>query len=118
VFSVEVTIPNPERQLKAGMIATVTVDAPASPQIAPGLLTVPIAAIVKSPRTAGGYGVFLAEGGGERTTARARDVGLGAIAGNRVAVTAGLVEGDRVIVSGASLLTDGDSVRVIPGQDQ
>jgi RND family efflux transporter MFP subunit len=119
VFAVEVTIPNPQRQLKAGMIAAVAVEQPAGgPRIAPGALTVPIAAIVKSPHTTGGYGVFLAEGAAERTTARARDVGLGAIAGNRVAVISGLAEGDRVIVSGPSLLTDGDPVRVIPGQDQ
>jgi RND family efflux transporter MFP subunit len=115
VFNVEVTIPNPRRELKAGMIATVEVASPTGPEIAPGLLTVSVAAIVKSPKKTGGFAVFLADGGGERTTARARDVSLGAIAGNRVAVAAGLAAGERVIVTGASLLTDGDAVRVIPG---
>jgi multidrug efflux system membrane fusion protein len=118
VFTVEVTIPNPRQQLKAGMVATVEVAGPAGSEITPGLLTVSVSAIVKSPRTAGGYAVFLADGGDERTTARARDVGLGAISGNRVAVASGLAAGDRVIVSGASLLTDGDRVRVIPGESE
>jgi len=39
------------------------------------------------------------------------------IAGNRVAIDSGLEVGDRVVVSGASLLTDGDPVRVIPGSE-
>jgi len=116
VFSVEVTIPNPRQQLKAGMIATVEVASTAGPEPASGLPSVEVAAIVKSARTAGGYAVFLAEGEGERATAQARDVSLGAISGNRVAVTAGLTAGERVIVTGASLLTNGDPVRVIPGE--
>jgi RND family efflux transporter MFP subunit len=118
VFSVEVTIPNPRRELKAGMIATVEVASPTGPEIAPGLLTVSVGAIVKSPRTSGAFAVFLADGAGERATARARDVSLGAISGNHVAVSAGLAAGDRVIVTGASLLTDGDAVRVIPGEGE
>jgi len=32
-----------------------------------------------------------------------------------VSVESGLAVGDRVVVSGASLLHDGDAVRVIPG---
>jgi len=116
VFSVEVTIPNPRRQLKAGMVATVAVPAATGPEIPPGLNWVSVAAIVKSGRTDGGYAVFLADGDGEHATAQARDVKLGAIAGNRVAVTAGLEAGQRVIVTGASLLTNGDPVRVIPGE--
>jgi len=117
VFSVEVTIPNPGRQLKAGMVATVEVPAPAGPEIPAGQSTVSLAAIVKSARTAGGYAVFVADGPDERAAARARDVTLGGISGNRVAVTAGLKAGERVIVSGSSLLVDGDPVRVIPGSE-
>lgn len=118
VFNVEVTIPNPRQELKAGMIATVEVASPGGLELTPGLLTVSVSAIVKSPRTTEGFAVFLADGGGDRATARARDVSLGAISGNRVGVTAGLAAGERVIVTGASLLTDGDAVRVIPGEGE
>jgi len=117
VFSVEVTIPNPGRRLKAGMVATVEVPAPTGPEIPPGQPTVSLGAIVKSARTTGAYAVFVADGPDERTTARARDVTLGSISGNRVAVTAGLKAGERVIVTGSSLLVDGDPVRVIPGSE-
>jgi multidrug efflux system membrane fusion protein len=116
VFSVEVTIPNPERQLKAGMVATVEVAAAAAPDIPAGSPTVSVAAIVKSSRP-GAFAVFLADGPDDAATARLRDVTLGRVSGNRIAVSAGLKLGDRVIVSGASLLVDGDRVRVIPGSE-
>jgi RND family efflux transporter MFP subunit len=116
VFSVEVTIPNPDRRLKAGMIGTVEVASAHAPDIPVGSATVPVSAIIKSSRP-GAYAVFLADGPDEAATARARDVTLGPIAGNRVAVETGLEAGDRVVVSGASLLVDGDRVRVIPGKE-
>lgn len=115
VFSVEVTIANPRRQLKPGMIATVDVPTASTQAVATGQLTVSFAAVVKSPRVAGGYAVLLVEGPDARATARVQDVQLGPISGNRVAVTQGLNASQRVIVTGASLLTDGDPVVVIPG---
>jgi RND family efflux transporter MFP subunit len=116
VFNVEVTIPNADRRLKAGMIATVEVDSGDQPGIEPGSATVSVSAIVKSSRP-GAFAVFVADGPDDGASARARDVTLGSISGNRVAVTGGLKPGDRVIVSGASLLVDGDRVRVIPGAE-
>jgi RND family efflux transporter MFP subunit len=116
VFNVEVTIPNARRQLKAGMIATVEVAASNAPDIPAGTPTVSVSAIVKSARP-GAFAVFVAEGQGDKATARAREVSLGRISGNRVAVETGLKIGDPVVVSGASLLTDGDPVRVIPGSE-
>lgn len=114
VFSVEVTIPNRDGKLKAGMIASVELGTPNQPDIAPGSATVSVSAIVKSARS-GSFAVFVAEGPDDKAVARGRDVSLGRISGNRIAVTSGLKVGDRVVVSGASLLTDGDPLRVIPG---
>jgi RND family efflux transporter MFP subunit len=116
VFSAEVTIPNPEGRLKPGMIATVEVASAGLPDIAAGAPTVSVAAVVKSKRP-GAFAVFVADGPDDGATARARDVSLGRISGNRVAVDGGLQVGERVIVSGASLLVDGDRVRVIPGRE-
>jgi multidrug efflux system membrane fusion protein len=114
VFNVEVTIPNAARQLKAGMVASVDVVLDTTPPLEAGSPTVSVAAIVKSSRP-GAFAVFLADGPDDAAVARARDVSLGRIAGNRVAVASGLRVDDRVIVSGASQLVDGDRVRVIPG---
>jgi multidrug efflux system membrane fusion protein len=116
VFNVEVTIANADGRLKAGMIASVQVAAEGRPEIAAGAPTVSVSAVVKAGRP-GAFAVFLAEGPDDGATARRRDVGLGRISGNRVAVDTGLAVGDRVIVSGASLIVDGERVRVIPGQE-
>jgi multidrug efflux system membrane fusion protein len=117
VFSVEVTIPNPDGRLKAGMIGKVEVAAQHLPDIPPGSPTVSVSAIVTSSR-GGAYAVFVVEGPDDAATARARDVTLGPISGNRVAVASGLKVGDRVVVTGASLLVDGDRLRVIPGEGE
>jgi RND family efflux transporter MFP subunit len=113
VFNVEVTIPNADRRLKAGMIASVEV-APQGIEIPAGSTTVPVSAVVKSPRGSA-YAVFVVQGAAENATVRAFEVELGRINGNRVAVVSSLEPGQRVVVSGASLLVDGDRVRVIPG---
>jgi RND family efflux transporter MFP subunit len=116
VFNVEVTIPNPDRRLKAGMIASVEVAGLEGAALTPGAPTVSVAAVVKSGKP-GAFAVFVADGPEDGATALRRDVTLGGISGNRVAVSRGLAVGDRVIVSGASLLVDGDRVRVIPGAE-
>jgi multidrug efflux system membrane fusion protein len=115
-FSVEVTISNPERLLKPGMIATVQVPAAAA-AAAEGLPTVSLAAVVKAPGGAG-YAVFVAEGPEGKTVAHARAITLGPIAGNRVSVAGGVKTGEQVIVTGASLLRDGEPVRLIPGGEE
>ena len=46
--------------------------------------------------------------------ARARPVTLGPVQGNLVVITSGLQAGERVVVMGASLVVDGEQVRVIP----
>jgi multidrug efflux system membrane fusion protein len=115
VFSVEVTIPNADGRLKAGMIASVELEPADAPDIPQGASSVSVSAVVKSTKP-GGFAVFVVGGTGETGAARVREVSLGRIAGNRVAVETGLRQGERVVVSGASLLTDGDAVRVIPGE--
>jgi len=89
-----------------------------------GLASLALAGVLVLPRSSGqvppAEGPTAPEGSGgpdERTVARARDVGLGGISGNRVAVTTGVRAGEKVIVTGASLLVDGDPVRVIPGSE-
>jgi multidrug efflux pump subunit AcrA (membrane-fusion protein) len=51
------------------------------------------------------------------STARRKEVELGAILGTQVIVTAGLAPGEPVITDGAAWLTDGRSVRVV-GDDR
>jgi hypothetical protein len=110
VFDVEVTIANKDGQLRPGMIGTVAV-ARATADATP-LLAVPLTAIVK-PTAGGRYAVLVVERQGSADVARVKTVELGQVMGNGIAVLKGLAAGDRVVVSGANLLVDGEAVRVV-----
>ena len=112
VFTVEVTIANADRLLKPGMIASVAVDAPAAGEQDAKRGLVPLAAIVSSG--ADGYAVFVVEDDGGSAVARRRPIVLGDVAGNAIEVRSGLALGEQVVVAGATLVKDGDAVRVIP----
>ncbi|HEX5732086.1 MAG TPA: efflux RND transporter periplasmic adaptor subunit [Blastocatellia bacterium] len=111
LFVIEVSIPNPGHQIKVGMIASLTL-ATASPSEA--VAAVPLSAIVRSKDRPDQYSLFVIEGEGGVERARLRSVTLGEAFGNRVAVTAGVGVGDRVITSGGTRLVDGEIVQVIP----
>jgi RND family efflux transporter MFP subunit len=113
VFDVEITIPNRDERLRPGMIGTVAIGAPAGAATARPL-TVPLTAIVRAPGDAQAYAVFVVAPGSAGDVAKLRTVTLGDVVSNGVAVLKGLTEGDRVIVSGATLLVDGERVRVVP----
>jgi multidrug efflux system membrane fusion protein len=111
VFEVEITVPNPRNQLKVGMIAALQVPADAPTEAVP---VVPLSAVVRSLSTASEYAVFVVADQGGKPVAEMRDVKLGEVSGNNVAVTAGLQTGERVIVMGAQTVHNGEPVRVIP----
>jgi RND family efflux transporter MFP subunit len=113
VFDVEVTIPNADGRLRPGMIGTVALGMPPT-QLQARPLTVPLSAVVRSTTEADKYALMVVERQGDTEIARLRTVELGEVMGNGVAVTRGVASGDRVVVTGASLLVDGDPVRVIP----
>jgi multidrug efflux pump subunit AcrA (membrane-fusion protein) len=58
--------------------------------------------------------VYVLDGDGETQVAKLHPVTLGAVAGNAITVTSGLAAGQRVVVRGATLVTDGQRVRVLP----
>ena len=111
VFEVEVTVPNQHRRLRAGMIAALDVGRAALPESTP---VVPMTAVIRSLTNPNGYAVVTLEEENETPIARVRDVELGEVYGNQVAVLRGLSPGERVIVTGATLARDGTPVRVIP----
>ena len=113
VFDVEITIRNRNGGLRPGMIGTVAFGrAATAPADRP--ITVPLNAIVKTDGDSDGYAVFVLERRDEVEIVHARRVQLGDVTGNGVVVTSGLSAGERVVASGASLVADGDQVRVIP----
>jgi RND family efflux transporter MFP subunit len=116
VFDVEITIPNRDGALKVGMVAVVQLGAPAeasAPAAGPGNLAVPLSAIVRSKDKHDGYAVYVVEETGGAVVARLRNVVLGDMLGNQIAITGGVRAGERVIVSGGTIVTDGEHVRIV-----
>ena len=93
------------------MIAALDVGRAALPEATP---VVPMTAVIRSLTNPNGYAVVTLEEENETSIARVRDVELGEVYGNQVAVLRGLSPGERVIVTGATLARDGTPVRVIP----
>ncbi len=114
VFDVEVTIPNPAGTLKSGMIAAVETPRHSTGPAITGTAAVPLTAVLKSPAEPDGYAVFVLAGDGDGAVAKVRSVKLGEVVGNRIVVTSGLAAGERVVVTGTTIISDGDHVRVIP----
>ena len=110
VFEVEVSLDNPDDVLKIGMIANLNLK---TSHLKPFTL-VPLNAVVRSKTDPKGYAVFLLEGDKDDTTVKLTDVSLGAVHGDSIAVTEGASAGQKVVVVGASLVHDGERVRVIP----
>ncbi len=111
VYSVEVTLANPKNLLRAGMIASLVLG---GELLVHPVTAVPMAAVVRDPQKSDGFAVMVVEGAGDTVTVRARPVQLGDPLGNLVAVTAGLRPGERVVTHGATLVRDGEKVRIIP----
>jgi RND family efflux transporter MFP subunit len=112
-FDIEVEIPNGDRLWRPGMIASVEVGG-ADPHAAVPVL--PLTAFVQGPGGKDAFGVFVVEGDGANARAKLRQIGLGDVVGNRVAVTRGLTAGERVVTVGASMITDGERVEVLPAE--
>lgn len=117
VFEIEVTIPNPNQELKSGMIASLEVAPSDSGASTQPVTVVPVSAIVRAKdqsAQAGQYAVFVVEDKAGHTVARSRIVKLGEALGNTMVVLEGVSVGERVITAGATLTLDGQAVQVIP----
>jgi multidrug efflux system membrane fusion protein len=108
VFEVEATLPNSEGRLRVGMLATLRLPGAAAE---PGLL-VPLDAVVRPADDSAGYAVYVVEEA-SGTNAALRRVRLGEVSGNQIEVLEGLQPRDRVVVRGATIVTDGQAVQVI-----
>jgi len=113
LFEIEVSLANPESELKPGMIASLPLEMQQRAQVSAPVL-VPLSAIVRSPLHRERYAVYLADESPGGTAVKAREVTLGEFMGNQIPVLSGLQGEEQIVVTGASLLYDGEPVRVIP----
>lgn len=95
---VRVTVPNPDLRLKPGMFATIFFDV----EVAENEITVPMEAVVVTGER---NLVFSRD---EHGRLQPREVVLGPSAGDRIAILAGLSEGERIVAS-ANFLVDAES---------
>ena len=109
VFTIEVTLSNPRNILKPGMIASVELGGKREASQP----SVPLGAIVPYPGESGQFAVVIAEQQSGQWKAHLRRVTVGATHGSSVSLT-GVRTGEKVATIGAQLLTDGDSLSVIP----
>jgi multidrug efflux system membrane fusion protein len=110
VYSVEVTVANPQGRLKAGMIATLALQQSQVHDVT----AVPLTALLRSPQDSNVFVVMMPQSVSDGYVAQSRIVQVGGAYGNDIAITSGLEPGDRVITTGAGLLHDGDRLQVIP----
>lgn len=108
VFEVEVTLDNATDELKPGMVASLKLGERAAADAPVAVL--PLTAIVRSPTHRDHYAVYVLDG----ANAKLREVELGEFLGNQIPIKTGLEDGEKVIVMGASLISDGEPVQVIP----
>lgn len=109
-FQVEVTIPNERAILRPGMIVSLDIGAPAGAAArAEPVNVAPLNAIVRSGEGSPQFAVVFVENG----IAKRNAVTLGPTYGDRIAIS-GVEAGQKIISSGATFVSDGDRVRVIP----
>lgn len=109
VFNIEVTLPNPDRSLKVGMIASIQIkrgDAQALP-------VVPMTALMTAESGSNGYSIFTVKDREGKQVAQLKSVRIGETLGKSVVVEEGLTPGEQIIVSRTNQLSDGSPVRVV-----
>jgi len=106
-YTVEVEVPNPERALRAGMVA----EAAVSRQGTARVVTVPLQAVVRDADDA--TRVYLLDP--QQGRVHARRVQVGDVHGAEVEVVDGLRGGEPVVVAGQHRVREGSRVAVEPG---
>jgi multidrug efflux pump subunit AcrA (membrane-fusion protein) len=107
LFQIEVSLPNEQRLLRPGLIASLSLGSAAPVTPVP---VVPLSAVIRDRQGGSAFAVMVVEGG----VAHERPVTLGPTYGDQLAVTSGVKPGDHVIRDGATLVTDGETVEVLP----
>ena len=104
-YTVEISVPNPARRLRAGMVAEATITTRATMSA----LMVPAAAVLHDGGVNGSTIVYVLDGDASR--AHARRVTTGVARGDSLEISSGLAVNDRVVVAGQQRLREGASVK-------
>ena len=106
-YTVEISVPNHARRLRAGMVAEATITTGAMTSA----MMLPAAAVLHDGGVAGATMVYVLDPSGAR--AHARRVTTGVARGDSLEITSGLAANDRVIVAGQQRLREGALVKLL-----
>ena len=106
-YTVEVLVPNPARQLRAGMVAEATITTGQSVTA----LLVPAAAVLHDGGVNGTTFIYTLDRDGARV--HARRVTTGVTRGDSLEITSGVTAGERVVIAGQQRLRDGARVQLL-----
>jgi RND family efflux transporter MFP subunit len=108
-YTVEISVPNRARRLRAGMVAEASITTSATKSA----LMVPAAAVLHDGGVNGTTIVYVLDRDSTTTTrAHARRVTTGIARGDSLEITSGLAVNDRVVVAGQQRLREGAAVKV------
>jgi RND family efflux transporter MFP subunit len=106
-YTVEISVPNPTRRLRAGMVAEATI----TTQATRSAILVPAAAVRHNGAMDGSTVVYVLDRDAAR--AHARRVTTGAARGDSLEIVSGLTVNDRVVVAGQQRLRDGSAITLL-----
>ena len=109
-YTVEVSVPNPARRLRDGMVAEGTITTKATTSA----IVVPASAVAHDPTVSGSTIVYVVDRDAARV--HARRVVTGAARGDSIEIASGLTETDRVVVAGQQRLREGAAVKLLGSQ--
>ena len=110
-YTVEITVPNPARRLRAGMVAEASITSTAMKAMT-SVIVVPAAAVLHDGAANGATFVYVLDRDGAR--AESRRVTIGMAHGDSLEITSGLAANDRVVIAGQQRLRSGAHVSVQP----
>jgi RND family efflux transporter MFP subunit len=109
VFNIEVSLPNRNRSLKVGMIASIRIDRGDAQMV----LVVPMTALMTAESGSTNYSVFTVQDRDGKQFAQLKSVRIGETFGKSVVIDEGLTPGERIIVNRTNQLSDGSPIRMV-----
>jgi membrane fusion protein (multidrug efflux system) len=108
-YTVEISVPNHARRLRAGMVAEATI----TTRETKTAMMVPAAAVLHDGGVNGSTVVYVLDRDAARV--HARRITTGAVRGDSLEITSGIAADDQIIVAGQQRLREGASVSVSSG---
>jgi len=111
-YTVEISVPNPARRLRAGMVAEASIKT----RETTSAMMVPAPAVLHDGGVSGTTIVYVLDHDAARV--HARRVTTGAARGDSLEITSGVVAGDQIVVAGQQRLRDGARVQQVGSSSQ